>query len=116
MALLLSLDFQLFNDVGPYDDIHNSFLDLFEEYARRRNAMMEKFGAKMDGAIGTTSLTEEELDWMMPRAHELNGLADMMLKRAEHDAAESRGLLVRLHALFVKEYGLNPKLDFKEDI
>ena len=28
MALLLSLDSQLFNDLGPYDDIHNSLLDI----------------------------------------------------------------------------------------
>jgi hypothetical protein len=117
MALVLSFDIDLFNDLGPYDDIHNSFLDLFSEYARRRSAITEKFGAKkMDGDTGTTSLTKEEYEWMTPRAHELNGLAQMMLQRAEHDSKESRDLLTRLHALFVKEFGLNPKLEFKSAV
>ena len=71
----MSLDINLFNDLGPYDDIHNSFLDLFAEYARRRSAMTEKFGAKMDGDTGATTLTKEEYEWMAPLAHELNGLA-----------------------------------------
>jgi hypothetical protein len=113
MALVLSLDITLFNDLGPYDDIHNSFLDLFSEYARRRSALTEKFGAKMHGDTGTTSLTKEEYEWMAPRAHDLNGLAQAMLQRAEQDSKESRELLTRLHALFVKEFGLSPKLEFK---
>jgi hypothetical protein len=32
MALLLSLDYNLFYDVGPYDDVHNSLLDQVELY------------------------------------------------------------------------------------
>src|SRR5439155_13093405 len=80
MALLLSLDIDLFNDVGPYDDIHNSLLDLFDLYGARRNAMMERFGAKMSGSTGTTALTKEEAEWLSPRAFELNGLAETMIQ------------------------------------
>jgi hypothetical protein len=114
MALLLSLDPQLFNELGPYDDVHNSLLDLFALYAQQRHAMMEKFGAKMNGAIGTTELTKEDAEWFAPRAYSLNELAKTMVQRTEHDSKESRALLQKLHALFVKSFGLNPKLEFKE--
>jgi hypothetical protein len=113
MALVLSLDFNLFNDLGPYDDIHNSMLDLVELFRTKRHALMEKFGAKMTGAVGTTGLTQEEYDWFAPRAFELEGVAEIMVERAAHDASESRDLLVRLHALFVKEFKINPTLEFK---
>ncbi|MBU6464092.1 MAG: hypothetical protein KGK01_09860 [Bradyrhizobium sp.] len=114
MALLLSLDITLFNEAGPYDDIHNSFLDLCELYGVKRYALMEKFGAKMAGGIGITGLTQAESDWLSPRAFELNGLATVMLQRAQHDAVEAKGILERMHALFVKHFQLNPKLEHKE--
>jgi hypothetical protein len=113
MALLLSLDFNLFNDVGPYDDIHNSMLDLFELYGTKRYALMEKFGAKMTGAVGDTGLTQAEHDWFAPRAFELEGIAQVMVKRTAHDSPESKSLLERLHALFVREFKISPRLQFK---
>jgi hypothetical protein len=90
MALLLSLDYNLFNDVGPYDDVHNSLLDQVELYGVKRSAAMERFGAKMTGNVGTTGLTQADVDWLAPRAVELNGLIDSIIKRIEHDSAESK--------------------------
>jgi hypothetical protein len=112
MALLLSLDFNLFNDLGPYDDIHNSLLDVFELYGSKRYALMERFGAKMTGSVGSTGLTQAEHDWFVPRAFELESVAEVMVARAAHDSAESKEFLVRLHALFVKEFKINPRLEF----
>jgi hypothetical protein len=68
MALVLSLDYDLFNAIGPFDDIHNSLIDLVSNYGQKRGAMMEKFGAKMSGGLGATTLTKEEAEWMAPRA------------------------------------------------
>jgi hypothetical protein len=113
MALLLSLDIALFNEAGPYDDIHNSILDLFELYHVKRHTLMEKFGATMAGGIGTTGLTQTEFDWISPRAFELNGLAEVILQRTQHDSAEAKGLLEQTHALFVKHFKLNPRLEYK---
>jgi hypothetical protein len=115
MALLLSLDIDLFNDLGPYDEVHNSLIDIYETYGKRRSAVLEKFGAdKMEGGTGSTTLSAVEVAWLTPRAYELNSLATDMVERAEHDRAESQRLLERIHALFVKEFGLNPKLEFRE--
>jgi hypothetical protein len=113
MALLLSLDFNLFNVIGPYDDIHNSMLDLFEVYGAKRATLMERFGAKMTGAVGSVGLTQAELDWMAPRAVELESIAKAIVERTAHDSPESKNLLERLHALFVREFKINPKLEFK---
>ena len=113
MALLLSLDIDLFNDVGPYDDIHNSLLDLFDLYRAKRNSMTEKFGAKISGPTGTTTLTKEEAEWVSPRVFELNGLVNTIIQRTEHDSPESKALLERMHALFVKEFQFSPRLEFK---
>jgi hypothetical protein len=115
-TLLLSLDVNLFNEIGPYDDVHNSLLDQAELYGQKRHEMMERFGAKMNGAVGSTVFTAEELEWVSPRAFVLNQLAETLLKQSAHDAAESKNLLTKVHALFVKEFklNLNPELGFKE--
>lgn len=115
MALLLSLDDKLFNDVGPYDDVHNSLIDIYESYGTRRVSALSKFGTdEMVGGTGTHKLSAEEVAWLKPRAYELNGIAEGMIERARHDRAESKGLLERIHVLFVKEFGLSPKLEFRE--
>jgi hypothetical protein len=112
IALLLSLDVDLFNSLGPYDDIHNSLLDLFQLYSTRRNSAVEKFGAKMEGAIGVTALSKEEMEWLSPRAFELNQLVETMVQRSTDDAGQTKTLLERMHKLFVKEFGLNPGLEY----
>jgi hypothetical protein len=90
-------------------------LDIYETYGSRRTATLAKFGTEtMEGSMGTHALSAEEVAWLTPRAYELNDLATGMIDRAIHDLAESKGLLERIHALFVKEFQFNPKLEFKE--
>jgi hypothetical protein len=113
MALLLSLDFDLFNDIGPYDDIHNSLLDIFEVYGAKRRTLTEKFGAKMTGAVGSIELAQADKDWLAPRSFELEGVAQVIVDRTAHDSSESKGLIQRLHGLFVREFKINPRLEFK---
>src|ERR1700733_211662 len=113
MALLLSLDFNLFNDIGPYDDIHNSLLDIFELYGAKRHALTERFGAKMTAAVGSIGLSQADKDWLAPRSFELESVAQVIVDRTTHDSSESKGLLERLHALFVKEFKIKPRLEFK---
>jgi hypothetical protein len=113
MALILSMDIKLFNDMGPYDDVHNSLIDIYAEYSSRRTAVLSKFGAdEMDGGAGSTTLSAAEMAWLRPRAWELDDLAKGMAQRAADDRAESQRLLERIHALFVKEFGFSPKLEF----
>lgn len=114
MALLLSLDDKLFNDLGPYDDVHNSLLSLCDMYRITRNTTMSRFGATMRGTLGTTSLTKEEAEWLAPRAAEMDMLAHAMVDAAAKETALSRQLLERMNALFVKEFKFNPKLEFRQ--
>jgi hypothetical protein len=87
---------------------------LFDLYRTKRDALIERFGAKMSGSVGATALTKDEGDWVAPRAYELNNLVQTMIQRTGRDSDESKGLLQRMHALFVKEFKLNPKLEFKK--
>jgi hypothetical protein len=113
MALLLSMDNKLFNELGPYDEVHNSLIELYENYGRRRTEVLSKFGAdEMDGGTGTHSLTAEQIAWMKPRAYELDSLAQGMIERASKEETLSRSLLQRMHALFVKEFQFEKTLEF----
>jgi hypothetical protein len=115
MALVLSMDIKLFNDMGPFDDVHNSLIDIYAEYSSRRTAVLSKFGAdEMDGSAGSTTLSAAEMAWLRPRAYELEELAKRMVQRATEERAESQSLLERIHALFVKEFDFSPKLEFLE--
>jgi hypothetical protein len=115
MALLLSLDIKLFNDLGPYDDVHNGLLGLYESYSAKRAVALSKFGTlEMDGGTGTHDLSAEDVAWLTPRAYEMHTLAEGMIQRAKEERATSTNLLERIHALFVREFKFEPKLEFIE--
>ena len=114
MALLLSLNTLLFNDLGPLDDVHNGVIDVFEMYRAKRASVMELFSAEMDGNLGTTTFTKEQHDRLAPRVAELNMLIEAMAERTEGDSKEAWSLLKRIHKLFVKEFDFHPKLQLKE--
>jgi hypothetical protein len=114
MALILSLDIKLFDDMGPYDDVHNGLIDMYEMYGNRRMETLSKFGVEvMNGATGTHNLNAEQIAWLKPRAYELNQLAEAMVVRAAKEAALSKTFMERSHALFVKEFKFNNTLEFK---
>ncbi len=112
MGMVLSLDDRIFNAIAAFDELHNSTVAIFEAYAERRTAIMEKFGAKMEGNMGSSYLTKEEMLWLAPREVELNGLVDAMLQRTEQDYKETVEGLKAVHGLFVKEFGIKKTLEF----
>lgn len=113
MGMVLSLDDKLFNAVAAFDQLHNSTSDIFEHYATRRTRILEKFGAKMDGNMGTSFLSEEDNMWLAPREVELNDLVEAMLQRTDQDYNETVEGLKAIHALFVKEFGIKKTLEFR---
>jgi hypothetical protein len=112
MGMVLSLDDKLFNSIAAFDELHNSTTAIFVAYGERRTKIMEKFGAKMQGNLGTSFLNEEEAIWLAPREVELNGLVAVMLQRTEEDYKEVAEGLKAVHALFVKEFDIKKKLEF----
>jgi hypothetical protein len=113
MALVLSIDAELFNELGPLDELHNSTVALCELYGSKRTSVMERFEAKMEGSIGTTMLTEERKNWLAPRAVELNSLVEALLQRTEQDGKEAWAALDRLHVVLEREFKLKHKLEPK---
>lgn len=111
MALVLSVDAPLFNEMSAMDELHNSTVALFDLYGAKRTSTMERFGARMEGIIGTTELTREQLDWLAPRATELNSLVEAMLQRTEQDGKEAWAALEHLHVVLEREFKLNHRLE-----
>jgi hypothetical protein len=103
---IMRLDFELFNNIGPFDDVHNSVIDAFELYRTERNAITGTMKAEMSGNLGSTSFTAEEMRALAPRMAALDTLIDGMIKRTKIDAAEAWDLLQKLQAALNKEYNL----------
>jgi len=114
MALVLSIDSNLFNQMGALDELHKSTVALFDMYNTERTKIMERFGAKMEGPVGTTGLTEQEKNWLEPRAFQLNQLVELMLQRTEQDGKEAWAALEALHATLEKSFNLKHKLERKQ--
>jgi hypothetical protein len=91
LAVVLSVDAGLFNEMGALDELHSSTMALFELYGTKRNAALERLGTDMQGNsnIGTTYLTAEQKNWLEPRAFELNSLVEVMLQRTEQDGTQA---------------------------
>ncbi|MEA2793385.1 MAG: hypothetical protein QOI87_765 [Bradyrhizobium sp.] len=114
MALILSIDDKLFNEIASMDQLHNSTAALFDLYGIMRQKVMERFGAVMSGNIGVTGLTQSEHDWLAPRATELNGLIAVLQQRAIEDGKEAWGVLVKLRDSLEKNLGVKHRLERRD--
>jgi hypothetical protein len=111
---ILRLDFALFNDIGPFDDLHNSLLNLFEMYRTDRNSLTSTMKAQeMVGAVGRADFTAEEMKLLQPKMVALDSLIAGMVERTRVDAKEAWTLLQRLQGALNKEYGLKLSLEIK---
>lgn len=116
MALVLSLDNSLFNDMAALDDLHKNTVSIFSLYADRRIALTDTLRPDaMAGNLGSTLLTRAERDRMEPRSVELDMLIQGMHERTRQDGTIAWGCLKRLHAVLEKEFGLKHGLELKED-
>ena len=72
MAIVLSLDSDLFNRLMRWDEIHNGMLDVFELYRAKRYKFTDMLSADMTGYVGSSTFTEEEMARAAPRMAELD--------------------------------------------
>lgn len=115
MALLLSIDDKLFNEIAALDQLHNSTAALFELYGKMRTKVLERFSAVMSGPIGTTGLTQEEAGWLAPRAVELNGLIESMQQRVDVDGKLAWDALAKLRDSLEANLGIKHRLIHKSE-
>jgi hypothetical protein len=115
MALVLSLDNGLFNDMAALDDLHKSTVALFRFYGEMRNALTATLHpVEMVGQVGSTVLTKEERERMQPRSVELDVLVRGMIERTQQDGKIAWECLGRLHGVLEKEFDLKHKLELKD--
>jgi hypothetical protein len=114
MAWVLSVDNNLFNQMGSLDELHTNTVAIFDLYNKKRNNILEKLGvARMEGTVGTTFLTPEQRMWFEPRAVELNQLVEMMIQRSQRDAKECWSAFDNLTTAVSREFSMNLRFDRK---
>jgi hypothetical protein len=113
LTFLMLMDMTLFNDMGPFDDIQDSLLGMFELYRTKRMALTDTLPAKMSGSRGTTDLNEAGMIKIAPKATELNSLIQGMIQRTQQDSKEAWELLEKLRNLLNKEFNLQLRLEQK---
>lgn len=113
MTEVLRLDFKLFNDLGPFDDIHNTLLDIFELYRTDRNALTSTMPAEMKGMLGSATFTAEEMKTLVPKIAALDTLIAGMLHKRTTDSSDAWSVLNRLQDALNKEFGLKLRLERK---
>jgi hypothetical protein len=110
LTFLMLLDRNLFNDFGPFDDIHNNLLGVFELYRTKRSALTDILPAEMKGNLGTTGVSLNEILKLAPKAAELDFLIEGMVQRTRQDSKEAWELLDRLQKSLNKEFNLNLRI------
>jgi hypothetical protein len=112
LTFLMLMDMELFDDIGPYDEIHNNLLMSLELYKTKRTALLDTLPAKMiDGHLGTVNLSEA--DWLKigPKIAELNALIDQIVQRTQQDSKKAWELLEKLATSLNKEFKLQLRLE-----
>ena len=110
MALILSIDNNLFNEMAALDELHNSTVAIFGIFNSKREAVMDRLGAEMNGNIGTTMLTAEQKRWFDPRAFVLNQLVEIMIQRTDQDGQQAWAAFEHLKSTMEKHFDI--KLNF----
>jgi hypothetical protein len=113
MAMLLSVDDKVFNEIAALDDLHNQTTALFELYGQKRQATLSRFSGSVSGSQVSASLTPDEVAWLMPRAMEMNSLIEMMRVRSIDDAKIAWDVLVKLRDTLDTKLGIKHRLEHR---
>ncbi|HEY8123916.1 MAG TPA: hypothetical protein VIF88_00620 [Methylocystis sp.] len=122
LTMLMQIDLDLFNNLGQFDEIYNSLIEIFAVYGSRRAALTDVLPATMTeervtlnqrSVTGTTVLSMDEMRRFGPQMVQLNLLVRSMIDRARQDAAEAWVLLDRLRDTLNKEFKLQLSMERK---
>ena len=112
LSMLLALkNNNVFNAVLPMDTIHNSLIEAANAFSTQRTLLTERLPVEraQDTSVGGT-LTSDQLNAIRPQMIIVNQLVQQVRDFAASGFAESRTVLLALHALF------QDKLDITYDI
>lgn len=104
MALLLSLNVNLFNQACELDDFHNAAIKAAAFYGEKRPKLTDKLTPEMSGGIGSMRMSAEQLREIEPQAYELNSLIEQISAMTEVDAKSSSNCLFKLSELLQQEF------------
>lgn len=111
MGLLFSLkNDDLFNDILPYDGVHNSTIDIFKKIDEGKQNLVQMLPAEMEGLVGKIELSEVEARFVRPRVADLNHLLLQARAWSEKEAKISGALLIGLQSLLEEKLGIGAKI------
>ena len=113
MALLLSINDKVFNEIAALDNMHNSLASLFDLYGEMRQKVLERFGGEVIGTTVSAALTREQYNWLAPRALELNGLIAELQAQSDEDSKISWEALVILRDALETGLGIKHRIEQK---
>jgi hypothetical protein len=112
IALVLSLkEDDLLNLLIILDETHNDTIELFGTYARLRVELTSRLSAEMNGMVGTTTLTQQEMMLLAPKMAELNELIVGLRQRCTKDAEASGKATANLNKALNKHVALNLRFE-----
>ncbi|MCW5694693.1 MAG: hypothetical protein KIT48_20230 [Pseudolabrys sp.] len=111
MALILSLDDALFNQMAALDDMHNNTAGIFNLYGQKREALTSRLGAVEENGVLTTMVDRATAEWMAPRALELNGIIQHMIRSSTEDTETAWGALFRLREVLEAKLDIRHRLE-----
>lgn len=110
--LIRAKKFDLFNLVRDVEATHHSSIVSFQMYLERRTEFGRLTGASMTGNVGTTSLTQSQLNEVGPLMADIRGLADSMAAHATEYATSSMETLKDYNDALKEIIGKRFELDF----
>ncbi len=110
--LIRARKFDLFNLVRDVEATHHTSILAFQLYLERRTEFGRLTGASMNGNVGTTSLSQNQLNELGPLMADLRGLADSMAAHAGEYATSSVVTLKDYNDALKEIIGKRFELDF----
>ncbi len=116
ISLVLSFkEPELTDSLMSLDAIHNSLIAIIVKYAGIRNDFQTSMPAEMDGNVGSSYLTKEELQVVRPRMVIMNQIITNARERAKMDYQESRKTSDYVLKSLNDNLGLELKIEFKPE-
>lgn len=104
----------LFNSIADLDELHQSTLSLFSAYAKSREEIKAKLPAKMDGRVGTSTLSKEQYDWLGPRIIEMNDTVQAMKTFTKKDGPIALDATFKLQSLMASKLRVTKTMQLKK--
>lgn len=113
MMLLQARQAPLFNRVRDIEMVHHALIESLKVYLTVRTELGRKMGAEMDGKIGTSRLSSDDLIRLGPLIADVSGLAQSIAETARDDADDAKDVWKEYRDLLPALIGKTLTIEFR---